>query len=69
MTSDGPLRRCGYCGEVLGIYETLVVLVDGRPAATTSLAALGEPREGVLLVHSACHQADSEDEPPGPAAA
>lgn len=50
----GEPMRCGHCGDVIGVYEPLVLLADGEPR-TTSAAA--EPQIGDapgLLFHRAC---------------
>jgi hypothetical protein len=47
--------KCGHCGEVIGVYEPLVLLDDGE-ARTTSAAA--EPQIGEqpgVLFHRACY--------------
>jgi hypothetical protein len=54
----GQPMRCGRCGEVIGIYEPVVLLIHGS-ARTTSAAA--EPRVGDKPgphFHRACY-ADS----------
>jgi hypothetical protein len=38
-----PVMKCGHCGDVIGIYEPVVLLRDGQ-ARTTSAAA--EPQVG-----------------------
>lgn len=48
-------RYCAHCGDVLGVYEPLVVIVAGTHAGRTSLAALGELSEDVVLMHERCH--------------
>jgi hypothetical protein len=69
--------RCAHCGDVIGVYEPLVALVDGR-ARETSLAVeqalAGDAASGY---HRACyerrhgeHSSGSESaHPPAPAAA
>ena len=47
------MLRCGHCGEVIGVYEPLIV-IEGREARTTSRAA--EPDSGAD--GSACFHAD-----------
>ena len=48
-------RRCAACGEVLGVYEPLVVVVDGERAGRTSFAALGPlPNDRIVLLHESC---------------
>lgn len=37
---DGP-PRCAYCGDVIGVYEVLVHVVDGRPEKTSRAAQAG----------------------------
>ena len=57
-------RRCASCGELLGVYEPIVVVVNGQATATTSLAALGEIRaEGVVLEHRDCEAGAGYEEP------
>lgn len=55
-----PLPRCEHCGDVIGVYEPLVVGGDaGR--RTTSLAA--EPALGdaeVCCMHLACAEAGAD---------
>jgi len=53
MSEDRRLR-CAHCGEVLGVYEPIVVR-DGRGARETSIAA--EPELGASaadLYHARC---------------
>ena len=50
-----PTPRCGDCGEVIGVYEPLVAMFDGRVLDETSRAAT---RKGDLrgdLYHHACY--------------
>jgi hypothetical protein len=52
---DQQPLRCAHCGDVIGVYEPLVVVHDGV-ARTTSAAAephLGE--EPGERFHRACH--------------
>ncbi len=50
-----PLR-CHDCGEVIGVYEPLITLVDGR-ARETSLAVESEPGgPGANCYHRACYE-------------
>ena len=51
---DHPMK-CEHCGDVIGVYEPLVLLNDGC-VRTTSAAA--EPHLGEMpgvLFHSACY--------------
>jgi hypothetical protein len=49
--------NCAWCGEVIGVYEPMVVVVD-RQAHETSLAVEGESAElaGALRYHRACYE-------------
>jgi hypothetical protein len=50
----GPL--CSYCGEVLGVYEPLIVVDHDRGATRTSrLNQGGSPPAGVM-VHEQCYE-------------
>ena len=54
-------RRCAKCGDVVGAYEPVVVVIDGEHAGRTSLAALGPvPDDQVVLMHESCF-ADEAD--------
>jgi hypothetical protein len=51
-------RHCAHWGEALGVYEPIIVVVAGQPAARTSLAtALGAQslQADAMLMHEACH--------------
>jgi hypothetical protein len=53
-------RNCAYCGDVLGVYEPIVVTIRGQHAGRTSLAAVGGlPEDGVVLMHERCHDFDA----------
>ena len=46
--------RCAHCGDVVGVYEPAVIVVNGV-AHTTSLAAGPDlPRDGAHVYHHAC---------------
>jgi hypothetical protein len=51
-----PQVSCAYCGEVIGVYEPMVAVIDGR-ARNTSLAAEAETFEaaGALRYHRSCY--------------
>ncbi len=53
--------RCGHCGEVIGVYEPLVRLFDGRAHETSRVL---EPeiaeREG-RFYHRACYEGLGDD--------
>jgi hypothetical protein len=59
---DGPLR-CTHCGEVIGVYEPLIAISDGR-AYETSLAA-GAPGAGhkTGCFHRVCYDAHRHTRP------
>lgn len=53
-------RNCAYCGDVLGVYEPLVVLIRGEQAGRTSLAALGRlPAGDLVLIHEHCRDLEA----------
>jgi hypothetical protein len=55
--------RCLHCGEVIGVYEPMVVLVDGQ-ARSTSRAAAEQDEEALAgeRYHHACYaQAHGQD--------
>jgi hypothetical protein len=58
---DGTLR-CLHCGDVIGVYEPMIVLFGGQ-ARTTSRAAEREAvAPGRECYHEACYtQADGAD--------
>ncbi len=59
-TRDGRLR-CRLCGDVIGVYESLVVLLGGHPLRT-SLAA--EPSLASAVgdaYHGSCYDTGSTD--------
>jgi hypothetical protein len=64
----GPL--CVVCGNVLGVYEPLMVLCADRPARRTSRAAEGTLPQGCVAMHELCYRASSplpDDLSPPPA--
>jgi hypothetical protein len=56
--SEHVQRRlhCGRCGEVIGIYEPLVVLEDGAARQTSYAAEPGLIEMGEAVFHRACHE-------------
>jgi hypothetical protein len=57
--------RCAHCGDVIGVYEPLVTLVEGR-AHETSLAAEASCAErDVERFHRACYHQHSHARPFG----
>lgn len=59
--------RCQHCGGVIGVYEPLVALFDGRARTTSRLA---EPEIGATAsehYHRACYAQISGGQLPGDA--
>ncbi len=48
---------CAHCGDVIGVYEPMVVVIDGQ-AQETSQAAISELTEvaGAIYYHRACYE-------------
>jgi len=59
----GSRPRCGHCGEIIGVYEPMV-LVDARGPRHTSLAAELEIPASARSFHRACHLAAQQDGDP-----
>jgi hypothetical protein len=60
MPARAAVLRCGHCGEVIGVYEPLVVLTE-REARESSLAA--EPQlhnSNAAHYHTACYALRAE---------
>ncbi|MGD0455392.1 MAG: hypothetical protein ABSB69_17535 [Solirubrobacteraceae bacterium] len=54
MTAEEPLR-CRHCGDVIGVYEPLVALAEGR-VCETSLAATADCVDpDAICYHRACY--------------
>ena len=49
---DEPLR-CRLCGEVIGVYEPMIVVSEGVPTRTSRVAA-GDEDPGEECFHSDC---------------
>ena len=47
--------RCRRCGEVIGVYEPIVLTVGDGPSRRTSLALEGELPADAIAVHGDCH--------------
>jgi len=60
------LRRCGLCGDRIGIYEPLVILLRGGELVRTSLAVSPHPERRGFVFHAAC-DAPSQPHPDGDA--
>ncbi len=50
--------RCQQCGDVIGVYEPLVMLADGHPRETSRALELGNPehRTDGVCYHSSCYE-------------
>lgn len=55
--------RCGHCGDVIGVYEPLVVVRDGETRSTSAAAEPHIGEEPGERFHRACHS----EEPPAEA--
>ena len=56
VLQDAPIegiRKCGHCGDVIGAYESMVILSDGR-AHRTSRAGADES----MLAAGECYHAE-----------
>ncbi len=58
----GPL--CVVCGDVLGVYEPVIVLCADQPARRTSRAAAGALPQGAMAMHERCYLAPDDISPP-----
>jgi hypothetical protein len=47
-------RRCAHCGDVLGVYEPIVVVRGDQPPLSTSLANLGDVGAEQAVLHAHC---------------
>lgn len=48
--------RCGHCGEVIGVYEPLVTLLDGRPQETSRVRDPDIVEHADECYHRACFE-------------
>jgi hypothetical protein len=55
--------HCCHCGEVIGVYEPLVTLVDGRAHETSRILEPGATERVGDCYHRACYERLHEDEP------
>jgi hypothetical protein len=62
MQSDShpPAPRCAHCGEVIGVYEPLVAMVEGVPYKTSRAAESGLLPTGATY-HGACYESLDDD--------
>ena len=47
--------RCRQCGDLIGVYEPLILLADGHPQET-SRAAHPNPGDASQLFHRQCYE-------------
>jgi hypothetical protein len=57
--------RCRHCGEVIGVYEPLVMLVEGRIHETSRARDPGAAEGLGDHYHRGCHERLDDDEPAG----
>ncbi len=49
------MPRCSHCGDVIGVYEPIVVLVDGGPHRTSRARLGGDARPAAECYHDDCY--------------
>jgi len=52
---DEPMR-CAHCGDVIGVYEPLIALAEGRARETSLAAEPGAADRGDSHYHRACYE-------------
>jgi len=57
------LMRCQHCGDVIGVYEPLVVRLHGDTRETSRAAEPGLAAGHGEQFHAACYAARQSDEP------
>jgi hypothetical protein len=55
------VTRCAHCGEVIGVYEPLVALVDGRASESSLVAEPACDRDADACFHRECFLELGED--------
>jgi hypothetical protein len=55
--------RCADCGEVIGVYEPLVRLLDGRVCESSRALEPASSDRGGEHFHRVCYERLSEDQP------
>jgi hypothetical protein len=55
--------RCRHCGEVIGVYEPLVRLLDGQAHATSRVLEPDIAERAGICYHRACYERLCDDEP------
>lgn len=56
------LLRCDHCGEVIGVYEPLVSLLDGCAYESSRALEPASSDQGGEYYHRACYERLSEDQ-------
>lgn len=51
------LGPCAICGDVLGVYEPVVIIDGGGPRVTSQAAESELPRDDAVRYHLACYEA------------
>jgi hypothetical protein len=64
MSEQTP--RCPRCGEVIGMYEPAVVLIEGAPLRTSRLTAQADQFAGSPSFHADCFIAIESGSSDGP---
>lgn len=59
-----PKPTCDYCGEVIGVYEPIVVIVDGEVQETSRAAEQVVTAVRALRYHRDCYAQRSAQSPP-----
>lgn len=54
--------RCESCGEVIGVYEPMVRVLDGRAREGSRLVEAHLTREGGECFHRACYERTDGEE-------
>jgi hypothetical protein len=49
---------CARCGDVIGVYEPMVAILEGRPHKTSIAAKATSLDTSVECYHQACYDAD-----------
>jgi hypothetical protein len=57
-----PLR-CVHCGDVIGVYEPLIALAEGRAHETSLAAEASSAHHGTDCYHRACYDAHRHTPP------
>jgi hypothetical protein len=52
--------RCAHCGDIIGVYEPMVRVEDGRARRTSALAERGADGPPAPSFHDACYPPAAE---------